>query len=102
LIAGRQTSAMALFPFILSREKSQDMSPSLLCHETIHFRQQLELLLIGFYLLYLVFYFYYRIKGYDRFNAYMSIPFEREAYHFQDDIEYLNQRPFFHWIKFLK
>lgn len=48
-------------------------------HEKIHIYQQLELLIIFFYLWYVVEYYYWYIKLKDKNLAY-NICFEREAY----------------------
>ena len=73
--------------------------PSLLNHERIHTRQQWELLWIGFYLWYLIEYLFYLIKYKSRFRAYRSIRFEREAYAYEHDLDYLRHRHLYAWIK---
>ncbi len=90
-------AAMAIFPFIFIRKDwyekvSAGRLHTVLNHEKIHFRQQLELLLIGFYLLYLVFWIFYGYKG---------IPFEKEAYANAKDSDYLIKRKPFAWVKYI-
>ncbi len=68
-------------------------------HERIHLRQQVELLIIPFYLWYVLEYVFYRLKGYSQEKAYRSICFEREAYQFENDLEYLRKRPFAAFLK---
>ena len=89
--------AITLWPFVISRNK---LNSQLLNHETIHIKQQQELLIIGFYLLYVL----YWLKGlwvYKDFKiAYYSIPFEEEAYEHEDDMEYLKTRKKFAWWKY--
>ena len=60
--------------------------------ENIHGKQQLELLIIFFYLIYLV---EWIIKGY------RNISFEKEAYSNQDNLNYIEwiRKPFAMWRK---
>ena len=71
-------SAITLYPFIISRGK---MNQRTLTHEMIHIKQQRELWVIGFYILY-VWYWLKNIiwRGMYPANAYRAIPFEVEAY----------------------
>lgn len=87
-------SAITLWPFVISRTS---FNKRVLDHEKIHIRQQQEMLVIGFYILYV----YYWLRGLwiygDSQIAYHSIPFEREAYAHDDDSEYLTNRPAWAW-----
>lgn len=86
--------AIALWPFIiLSSPKLKD-DKRLMIHERIHLKQQLELLIIGFYIFYLLEYFVRRIK-YNHYNAYIRISFEKEAYANEHDSNYLKKRSIF-------
>tara|TARA_B100001564_G_C20348016_1_gene537603 strand:- start:42 stop:383 length:342 start_codon:yes stop_codon:yes gene_type:complete len=86
--------AITLWPFVISRNK---LNKQVLNHETIHIKQQQELLIIGFYILYV----YYWVKGLmyyrDAQQAYYSIPFEMEAYINEENLEYLQKRRFMAW-----
>ena len=86
-------SAMAIWPFILVR--GDFASPQILRHEAIHFAQQKELLIIGFYIVYIFEYLYKLVKFRNHFAAYTSISFEIEAYKNQRDINYLQKRKHF-------
>jgi len=68
-------------------------------HEKIHWRQQLEMLIIFFYVLYLLEYF---IRLFMLGNAYMNISFEREAFDNQNNPEYLEKRKPYSWVKYIK
>jgi hypothetical protein len=72
--------AMALWPFILVNA-NKELTASTLRHEKIHLRQQVELLLVFFYLWYGIEYLI-RLVMYrgDTDKAYRNISFEREAY----------------------
>ncbi len=91
----------AFFPFIVLREdlKTEERT---IRHERIHIRQQLEMLVIPFYIVYFLFYLIniFRFKNIDK--AYREIPFEKEAYDNDDIIGYLKVRPFWEWLKYFK
>jgi hypothetical protein len=82
-------AGMALFPFILLKRKDFSLSSSLINHERIHLQQQIELLILPFYIWYLMEYLYYRMTGKKHQEAYRSISFEKEAYQNESDINYL-------------
>ena len=90
--------AIALWPFIFI---SDEGDPITFNHEKIHLRQQVELLIVGFYLLYALFWLKGFVKHRDRHRAYFEIPFEKEAYTRQDDFNYLTKRQYFSWINYL-
>ena len=91
-------SAMALFPFVLFRGKLPDWLRN---HERIHLRQQIEMLIIPFYLWYLTEYLIHYLKFNDRLKAYRAISFEKEAYSNHDDPDYLQTRKFWSFIRYL-
>lgn len=93
-------NAMALFPFILLRNKAQKSDFVLLNHEKIHLKQQLELLIIPFYFLYGINYLINLLKYKNHYKAYFNIAFEREAYYFEKDPIYLSKRKWYNWINF--
>ena len=81
---------MALFPFILvNRTKKAD--EVLINHERIHLMQQLEMLVIPFYLLYL---FELITRGY------RQISFEKEAYENEKNPRYLLERKWYSWLRY--
>lgn len=91
--------AMAVFPFIFLKNKTYKDNKILLNHELIHFRQQLELLIIPFYLLYFLNYLVNLMKYKSSHEAYVNIVFEREAYVNETDLDYLKSRKKFAWYK---
>lgn len=95
-------SGMALFPFILVKEKALKFDQVIIRHEIIHLRQQLELLVLPFYFFYLINYLYNRILFQNHHKAYMNIVFEREAYANDTVTDYLTKRKFFSWISYFK
>ena len=91
--------AITLWPFIVA---AAPMSAVTARHERIHLRQQRELLVLGFYFLYVWWYLVARIwDGLDAEAAYYAIPFEREAYAREKDPFYLAKRPFWGWLQHL-
>lgn len=95
-------SGMALFPFILLNKKGYKQNADLINHELIHIRQQLELLIIPFYFLYLLNYLANLGVYRNHQKAYLNICFEREAYRMEKNPEYLKSRSFWGWLVFLK
>jgi len=83
--------ALAFWPFIFVSSKTT-IDPVLINHERIHLRQQIEMLLIPFYIMYLIEFY---AKGY------YNVSFEREAYQNENNLLYLKKRRFFHFIKYI-
>jgi hypothetical protein len=71
-------------------------------HEATHFQQQLEMLFVGQWLLYLAFWLWGLIKYRDGKKAYRESPFEREAYRNETDQEYLSSRPRYNWVRYIR
>lgn len=92
-------AGMSLFPFILLRKKDAPHGERLLNHERIHLRQQLELLILPFYIWYLLDYLIQRIRGRKHDEAYRSIIFEKEAYTYENDPGYLQRRRFWEFLR---
>nr|WP_093144053.1 hypothetical protein [Ulvibacter litoralis] len=92
---------IALWPFIIVKEKHLKENPVFLNHERIHLRQQAELFVLFFYLWYVtefvVRYFQHKNKN----AAYRSISFEIEAYTHEKDLDYLKNRSFWSFLKYL-
>jgi hypothetical protein len=93
--------AITFYPFILIRHKEDLDNKILLNHEKIHLVQQKELLLIGFYILYV--YYFFKLRKYFVNNtvAYRAIPFEKEAKLNEKDLDYLNSRKIYTWKKYV-
>ena len=69
-------------------------------HETIHFQQQLELLFLGQWILYVLYYLKGLIVYRNGEKAYRENPFEREAYDNDSKEDYLAKRKRFSWINY--
>jgi hypothetical protein len=90
-------SGITLFPVIILKDKHLKLDRRIMNHEKIHIRQQLELLILPFYLLYLFEFAVGLIKYKNRRTAYMNISFEQEAYKYDSDFSYLSKRKVWAW-----
>ncbi len=75
------------------------LSQELINHERIHTRQMLELAVLPFYLLYVI---EWIVRLPMHGNAYRNISFEREAYRYQRQPDYLKRRRPYAWLRHLK
>ncbi|MGQ1929468.1 hypothetical protein [Ornithobacterium rhinotracheale] len=98
----KNVNAMAVFPFIFLKEKTLKSDVRLINHECIHLKQQVELLIVPFYIWYFLEYLYHYIRLKDSYRAYRSISFEREAYANEHDFLYLKNRNLWGFWKYLK
>ncbi len=71
-------------------------------HESIHLKQQIELLMVFFYLWYVIEWIVRLIQYKDSHEAYRNISFEREAYNNEYDDEYLGVRKPYEWVHYLR
>ncbi|HEY6172410.1 MAG TPA: hypothetical protein VIX80_09150, partial [Candidatus Kapabacteria bacterium] len=67
----------------------------------IHLRQQAELLVLPFYVLYFIEYLVKLIIYRNHDKAYRNISFESEAYQNDEDSGYLKKRKFWSFVKYL-
>ena len=90
-------AGITLAPFGIYILEKQMKNSRIINHEKIHWQQQLEMLIIFFYLWYLIEWFIklFTSSG----NAYKSLSFEREAYDNEHNLKYLETRKHFVWIK---
>ena len=91
-------SAITIYPFVFVRGKP---SAKTLRHEKIHLAQQVEMLLVLFYLVYFFNYLLNLLIYRSMKEAYRNISFEREAYDNDHDLNYLENRRPYSWIKYL-
>ena len=75
--------AITIWPFIFSRSELSEIDIN---HEKIHGRQQLELLIVFFFIIYLIEWI---------FKKYRNISFEKEAYFNQQNLDYLRTRKWY-------
>lgn len=92
---------LAVFPFVLVKYQQDKSNLFFVNHERIHLRQQLELLILPFFIWYFL-EFFWRWIQYENFDlAYRNISFEREAYAKEKDLDYLKRRSFWAFLKFI-
>ena len=88
---------ITIFPFMFLKYKALKGKAVLINHEKIHLRQQVELLIIPFFIIYTI-EFLFRLIQYKNWQlAYRSISFEREAYKNEKDLDYLKSRSFWNF-----
>ena len=93
---------LTVWPFILLKNKELRANKVLINHETIHLKQQLELLIIPFFIWYVLEYFFRLIQYRNSFTAYQHISFEREAYANERNIDYLKSRKMYSFLNYIK
>jgi hypothetical protein len=93
-------NAVTLFPFVILRTGALKENKILINHERIHLRQQIELLIIGFYLIYIIEFLVLFLRYRNWNKAYRSISFEQEAYKNEANLKYLNDRFLFAFFKY--
>ncbi|NOY48546.1 MAG: hypothetical protein GXO84_10220 [Chlorobi bacterium] len=98
----RGYTGVTVYPFVFLKYHKLKTDEVLVNHEYIHLKQQLELLVIPFYIFY-GFEFLIRLIQYRNWKtAYRNISFEREAYINEDNLEYLNGRKTWQFLKYLR
>ena len=91
----KRTTAISIWPFILYKDKSKIDDKIINNHEQIHLKQQVELFLIFFYIIYILEYLFNLIRYRNSNQAYLAISFEREAYNNDRNLKYPNTRKSF-------
>ena len=89
------------FSLYYFKDKGLKNNHTLINHEKIHLRQQLEMGIILFYLWYLAEFLYWYIKLGNGEIAYEKISFEQEAYRNENSLNYLKNRKFWEFLKYL-
>lgn len=97
----RNYVGLSLWPFIILKEDALKKDEALINHERIHLKQQRELLILPFYILYISEWLLRTLLYLDSYRAYQNISFEREAYANENDKDYLSQRKTFGFLDYL-
>tara|TARA_X000001382_G_scaffold58055_1_gene39700 strand:+ start:3405 stop:3740 length:336 start_codon:yes stop_codon:yes gene_type:complete len=90
------TTGFHLPPVTFLRKDATDEGVN---HEHIHLIQGVELLTIGFYVVYVANYLYNRIRGMNHIDSYKNVLFEVEAYENENNLKYLFKRKIWAWLK---
>ena len=99
-LIGRHFVGIALWPFIVIKNHRLKKDMIFINHERIHLRQQAELLVLPFYIVYLLEYLIRLCQYRNSRDAYRNISFEREAYSKEAELSYLNHRKPWSFIKY--
>ncbi|GGG56217.1 hypothetical protein [Bizionia arctica] len=87
-------TGIAIFPCIFLKHPHLKKDTALINHERIHLRQQIELLVLPFFVLYVLEFLIRLVQYKSWYLAYRNISFEREAYANEKDLNYLKSRSF--------
>ncbi len=99
-LIGRHFVGIAIWPFIVIKDSFLKQDDAFINHERIHLRQQVELLILPFYIIYLAEYVIRVIQYRNLQQAYRNISFEREAYLNEGNLYYLKKRKPWSFIKY--
>jgi hypothetical protein len=91
---------MTVFPFVVVGTAADREDAVLVNHERIHLRQQLELLILPFFVWYGIDFLVKWLRYRDWNAAYRNIIFEREAYANEKDPDYLKSRSFWKFMEY--
>ena len=91
---------LTFFPFVFLMNKEDVLDKVFVNHEKIHLRQQLELLVLPFYVWYVIEFLIRWIMTKDKNVAYRNISFEKEAYTNEKDLNYLKSRSFWKFLNY--
>jgi len=94
-----RVGGITLYPFIILRPEYNNKTT--INHEKIHIEQQKELLVVFFYILYVYYWLKGKVAGLSSEAAYMSIPFEKEAYDNHHNMKYLDKRKKNDWKNYI-
>ena len=92
---------LSLWPFIILKHDGLKEDNVLINHERIHLKQQMELLIIPFYIIYVLEWLVRSLFYLSFYRGYQNISFEREAYANEHNLKYPIERRFFSFIKYL-
>ncbi|MBX7224528.1 MAG: hypothetical protein K1X55_00725 [Chitinophagales bacterium] len=101
LTFSNKIAGITIYPWILLSDEKYLKNDTLVNHEKIHLRQQIETGVILFYIWYLVEFTIRLILLRNWEMAYKRISFENEAYENDEDLQYLNKRKHWAFLHFL-
>jgi len=92
---------ITFFPFVFLMDKKDKLNPVFVNHEKVHIRQQLEMLVVPFFIWYGIEFLFRLWQFKNRRAAYYNISFEREAYQNEKDLDYLKKRSFWKFLNYI-
>lgn len=94
-------NGLAVYPFVVLKRRALKLDKVVVNHEKIHLRQQIELLILPFYIWYLIEFFIRLIKYKNWHLAYHNISFEKEAYSNESKPDYIASRRFWQFLNYM-
>jgi hypothetical protein len=94
-------SAITLYPFIILNSNNLKNNKTIINHERIHLKQQIEMLVLPFYIWYLLEFSIRLLQHSSVKKAYRAISFEKESYANEMDDAYLERRSFWHFLTYI-
>ncbi len=91
---------LSLWPFIILKNGDLKDDIVLINHERIHLKQQQELLIVFFYILYISEWLLRTLYYLDSYKGYQNISFEREAYANENNLDYPDDRKAFGFLRY--
>jgi hypothetical protein len=99
-ITGGWAAGITLSPFGIYIKENYLTNKYIINHESIHWKQQMEMGILLFYIWYGIEWFI-KMFIYGKEQAYYHLSFELEAYNSEDDLNYLIKRKHFSWFKYI-
>ncbi|MCQ2287560.1 MAG: hypothetical protein MJZ74_00480 [Muribaculaceae bacterium] len=93
--------AINLCGVVFAKQKYGKLNKTIINHESVHTIQQLEMLIVFFYLWYVIEWLVRFCMCGDAIKAYYNISFEREAYHNERNYAYRRYRRLWAWTSYL-
>ncbi|MBT8395096.1 MAG: hypothetical protein KJN66_09635 [Bacteroidia bacterium] len=95
-------NGLTIYPFVFLKHKRFAKDAIILNHEKIHLKQQLEMLILPFYIIYILEFLINLFRDRNWYVAYKNVSFEREAYRNEMNMDYLKQRRFWQFLMYYK
>lgn len=89
---------ITFYPFVFLADKNDKLNSHFVNHERIHIRQQIEMMVLPFFIWYGIEFLFRWWQFKNRRAAYYNISFEREAYQNEKDLDYLKKRSFWTFL----
>lgn len=100
-VVSKGYSGITIFSFVFLKSFALKENKTIVNHEKIHLRQQMELLIFPFYVIYTI--EFLRLILYNCWRlVYKNLSFEREAYRSEHDMLYIKSRKFWRFLKYLR
>ena len=95
-------TGLTIYPFVFLKHQKLKSDIFLINHERIHLRQQIELLILPFYIIYVMEFLFRLLQFRGWKKAYRNISFERECYLNESNLNYLKTRKFWSFLNYVR